>query len=200
MLYEVITTPLSSAVPSRSANPAVSEWVEGLLTALKSAKSNLASAQQRQKSYADKKRRDHPFKVGDQVLLAARKNQLPPGLSSKLSAKFFGPFSIAAAVGTRAFRLVLPETVHIHPVFHVSQLKPYVSSSSPVTVTSPPPLYADKRGGVYEVEAILAKKRVGKSWQYLVKWMGYDETENTWEPLAHVRHLADDVAAAPVLS
>ena len=193
-------TPLSSAVPSRSANPAVSEWVEGLQSALKSAKSNLASAQQRQKSHADRRRRDHPFKVGDQVLLAARKNQLPPGLSSKLSAKYFGPFLIAAAVGTRAFRLVLPETVNIHPVFHVSQLKPYVSSSSPVTVTSPPPLYADKRGGVYEVEAIIAKKRVGKSWQYLVKWKGYDETENTWEPLAHVRHLADDVAAAPVLS
>ena len=193
-------TPLSSAVPSRSANPAVSEWVEGLQTALKSAKSNLASAQQRQKSYADRKRRDHPFKVGDQVLLAARKNQLSPGLSSKLSAKYFGPFTIAAAVGSRAFRLVLPETVNIHHVFHVSQLKPYVSSSSSVTVTSPPPLYADKRGGVYEVEAIIAKKRVGKSWRYLVKWMGYDETENTWEPLAHVRHLADDVAAAPVLS
>eukprot|EP00884_Botryococcus_braunii_P004452 jgi/Botrbrau1/14007/Bobra.0296s0001.1 len=58
----------------------------------------------------------------------------------------------------------------------------------------------DKRGGVYEVEAIIAKKRVEKSWRYLVKWMGYDETENTCEPLAHVRHLADDVAAAPVLS
>jgi hypothetical protein len=110
------------------------------------------------------------------VLLAARKNQLSPGLSSKLSAKYFGPFTIAAAVGTRAFRLILPETVNIRPVFHVSQLKPYVSSSSPVTVTSPPPLYADKRGGVYEVEAIIAKKRVGKSWRYLVKWMGYDET------------------------
>jgi hypothetical protein len=96
--------------------------------------------------------------------------------------------------------LDLSETVNIHHVFHVSQLKPYVSSSVPVTVTSPPPLYADKRGGVYEVEAIIAKKRVGKSWRYLVKWMGYDETENTWEPLAHVRHLADDVAAAPVLS
>jgi hypothetical protein len=95
---------------------------------------------------------------------------------------------------------VLPETDNIHPVFHVSQLKPYVSTSSPMTVTSPPPLYADKRGGVYEVEAILAKRRVGKSWQYLVKWKGYDETENTWEPLAHVRHLADDVAVAPVLS
>ena len=120
-------TPLSSAVPSRSVNPAVSEWVEGLQSALKSAKSNLSSAQQRQKTHADKRRRDHPFKVGDQVLLAARKNQLAPGLSSKLSAKYFGPFTIAAAVGSRAFKLDLPETVNIHHVFHVSQLKPYVS-------------------------------------------------------------------------
>jgi hypothetical protein len=193
-------TPLSSAVPSRSANPAVSEWGEGLQSALKSAKSNLASAQQRQKSHADRRRRDHPFKVGDQVLLAARKNQLPPGLSSKLSAKYFGPFLIVAAVGTRAFRLVLPETVNIHPVFHVSQLKPFVSSSSPVTVTSPPPVYADKSGSIYEVETILAKKRVGKTWKYLVKWTGYDDSENTWEPLAHVQHLTDLVAAAPVIS
>ena len=134
------------------------------------------------------------------MLLAARKNQLAPGLSSKLSAKYFGPFTIAAAVGSRAFKLDLPETVNIHHVFHVSQLKPYVSSVSPVTVISPPLVYADKRGGVYEVEAIIAKKRVGKSWHYLVKWAGYDETENTWEPLAHVRHLADEVAAAPVFS
>eukprot|EP00884_Botryococcus_braunii_P013727 jgi/Botrbrau1/22355/Bobra.0002s0033.1 len=113
---------------------------------------------------------------------------------------YFGPFPSVAAVGTRAFKLALPKTLGIHPVFHGSQLNSYVSSSSPMTVTSPPPLYADKRGGVYEVEAIIAKKRVGKSWSYLVKWAGYDETENTWEPLAHVRHLADEVAAAPVLS
>jgi hypothetical protein len=53
-------TPLSSFVPARSVNPSVSEWVEGQ-TALSSAKSNLASAQERQKIYADKRRRDHPF-------------------------------------------------------------------------------------------------------------------------------------------
>jgi hypothetical protein len=193
-------TPLSSVVPARSVNPSVSEWVEGLQTALSSAKSNLASAQQRQKTYADKRRRDHPFQVGDQVLLAARKNQLAPGLSSKLSAKYFGPFEIVAAVGTRAFKLNLPGTVNIHPVFHVSQLKPYVSSSAPVPVTTPPPLYTDKRGGVYAVETILAKKRVGKEWKYLVKWTGYDDSENTWEPFSHVRHLTDLVAAAPVFS
>jgi hypothetical protein len=54
-------TPLSSVVPARSVNPSASEWVEGLQTALSNAKSNLASAQQRQKTYADKRRRDHPF-------------------------------------------------------------------------------------------------------------------------------------------
>lgn len=193
-------TPLSSAVPRRSLNPAVSEWVEALQSALGNAKSNLSSAQQRQKAHADKHRRDHSFQVGDQVLLAARKNQLPPGLSSKLSAKYYGPFPIIAAVGDHAFRLELPETVDIHPVFHVSQLKPYVSSSTPAVVTSPPPLYADKRGGIYEVETILAKKKFGRSWRYLVKWTGYDDSENTWEPLANVRHLTDLVEAAPEVS
>ena len=51
-------TPLSSVVPHRSVNPAVSDWVDGLQAALKSAKSNLSSAQQRQKTYADKPRRE----------------------------------------------------------------------------------------------------------------------------------------------
>eukprot|EP00884_Botryococcus_braunii_P011425 jgi/Botrbrau1/20283/Bobra.31_1s0066.1 len=46
-------------------------------------------------------------------------------------------------------------------------------------------------GGVYEVEAILAKKRVRKSWKYLAKWAGYDESESTWKPLANVCHLTD---------
>jgi hypothetical protein len=69
-----------------------------------------------------------------------------------------------------------------------------------MAATTPPPVYADQRGGVYEVEAILGKKRVGITWKYLVKWTGYDDSENTWEPLAHVRHLTDELAAAPVLS
>jgi hypothetical protein len=54
-----------------------------------------------------------------------------------------------------------------------------------LTVTSPPPLYADRRGAYYEVEAILGKQRRGrKSWHYLVKWAGYDDSENSWEDYA----------------
>ena len=192
-------TPLSSAVPKRSSNPAVSEWVEGLQHALRSAKSNISSSQQRQKAYADKKRRDHSFEIGDQVLLAARQNQLPPGLSSKLSAKFYGPFTFVGTAGSQAFKLDLPATVNIHPVFHVSQLKPYVSSSTPTVVTNPPPLYADRAGGIYEVEKIIAKKKFGNSWRFLVKWTGYEDFDNTWEPLKNVRHLKDLIAAAPII-
>jgi hypothetical protein len=172
--------------------------------ALKSARSNILSAQQRQKVYADRKRRDHPFKVGDSVLLAARQNQLPPGLSSKLSAKYFGPFPIIAAVGTHAFKLELPESVTIHPVFHVSQLKPFIPSAVEAVPTQPPPVYADRRGGIFVVEAILGKRKYRGRWQYLVKWDGYDDSENTWEPASNLQHLvgdlAEQMAAAPLLS
>ena len=93
----------------------------------------------------------------------------------------------------------LPETVNIHPVFHVSQLKPFLESNHPTEPTQPPPVYADRRGGVFEVETILGKRRVRNSWRYLVKWTGYDDFDNTWEPLANVRHLSDLVAAAPLM-
>jgi hypothetical protein len=152
------------------------------------------------KAQADKKRRDHHFRVGDNVLLAARQNQLPPGLSSKLSAKYFGPFPIVAAVGAHAFKLDLPATMNIYPEFHVSSLKPFAASHTPTVPTHPPPVYADRRGGVHTVEAILGQQRHRNGWQYLVKWEGYDDKDNTWEPLANVRHLAVMLAATPLIT
>jgi hypothetical protein len=193
-------TPLSTAVPKRSAVPSAAEHVGELQQVLLSAKSNISSAQQRQKSYADKKRRDHPFQVGDLVLLAVRQNQLPPGLSSKLSAKYIGPFSILDIVGVNAFKLELPADMRIHPVFHVSQLKPYVSSDTlSAAPTNPGPLFTGRQGDYYEVETILGKKKFGRSWRFLVKWKGWSEHDNSWEKLQTVKHLADLVAAAPIL-
>jgi len=68
-----------------------------------------------------------------------------------------------------------------------------------VEQTEPPPLYADKAGSIYEVESILGKKKVGRNWKFLVKWKGYEDFENTWEPLKHVRHLSDLIKAAPLV-
>ena len=41
----------------------------------------------------------------------------------KLTTKFYGPFIILQKLGNFAYKLMLPEQVQIHPVFHVSQLK-----------------------------------------------------------------------------
>jgi hypothetical protein len=199
-------TPLSRAVPARAAVPAVAEYVEGIQEALKSAKACIHVAQQRQKFYADKKRRPHRFAVGDQVLLLVRPDQLPVGMSPKLAKKFSGPYSIVEAIGPNAFRLDLPSTVGIHDVVNASQLKPYVTPSPTLTelLPRPPPLRVDKRGEIYEVERILGKRHVGqgaaRKVEYYVAWKGYPMSEASWQPEKHVKHLKEDCRAAPFLS
>ena len=42
---------------------------------------------------------------------------------SKLSPRFCGPFKILKKVGNAAYKLELPETSRVHPVFHVSRLR-----------------------------------------------------------------------------
>lgn len=54
--------------------------------------------------------------------------------SSKLTKRLYGPFSIIAQYGKTAYKLQLPESAHIHSVFHISMLKPFYSSSN----TTPP--------------------------------------------------------------
>lgn len=86
----------------------------------------LEAAQLRMKHFADCNRTEREFKVGDwvylklqpyrQVTVALRKNM-------KLSAKYFGPYELLEKLGPVAYKLALPETSRIHPVFHVSQLK-----------------------------------------------------------------------------
>jgi Chromo (CHRromatin Organisation MOdifier) domain len=140
------------------------------------------------------------FRLEFQLLLPLRRNQLPRGYSSKLTAKFMGPFPIVAAIGNIAFKLDLRATISIHPVFHVSQLKPCEPSNTSTGITNPGRIYADKRGEFYEVEKIVAKKRAGRSWKFLVKWKGWEHFNKSWEPLANVRHLSDLIAAAPEVS
>ena len=83
------------------------------------------TAQSRQRSYADPKRKDHVFKVGDRVFLkvSPMKGVLRFGKKGKLTSRYVGPYEILRKVGPVAFELALPPNFpSVHPVFHVSLL------------------------------------------------------------------------------
>ena len=89
-------------------------------------KLNMREAQDRQKCYADKRRKELEFEVGDMVYLKMAMLRGPNRslTETKLSPRFMGPFRIVERVGPVAYRLELPEVMQaFHKVFHVSMLK-----------------------------------------------------------------------------
>jgi len=75
--------------------------------------------------------------------------------------------------------------MRIHPVFHNSLLKPYKETTAHgPNFTRPPPEIVGGEEGHYEIERILTSRptRNWKSTQYLVKWKGYPDSENSWLP------------------
>jgi hypothetical protein len=138
------------------------------------------------KSYADKQRSERQFMVGEQVLLklqpyaqASVVNRQHP----KLSYKFFGPYSILERIGAVAYKLQLPTTAKVHPVFHVSPLKPFIPKYTPVF--SDLPAIPDLAAATVEPEAILERRMVrlgnAAATQILIKWRGLDAVHATWE-------------------
>ncbi|GJZ86477.1 putative reverse transcriptase domain-containing protein [Tanacetum coccineum] len=89
-------------------------------------KDSLKAARDRQKSYADKRRKPLEFNVGDYVLLKVSpwKGVVRFGKKGKLAPRFVGSFEIMKKVGHVAYRLDLPEESNgVHDTFHVSNLK-----------------------------------------------------------------------------
>ena len=88
----------------------------------------LKAASVRQKSYADLKRKDIEYKVGDKVFLKVSpwRKILRFGKKGKLSPRFIGPYEILERIGLVVYRLALcPEFAKLHNVFHVSMLRRY---------------------------------------------------------------------------
>ncbi|XP_016451076.2 uncharacterized protein LOC107775809 [Nicotiana tabacum] len=147
----------------------------------------LLVAQSRQKSYADKRRRDLAFTIGDKVLLRVfpMKGMMRFGKRSKLSPRFIGSYEILDRVGAVAYRLALPsELSFIHLVFHVSMLRKYISDSSQVLEVPIIPIdekLSYKEEPMAIVDRQVRKLRSKKIEFVKVLWRNHTVEEATWE-------------------
>ncbi|KAJ9517268.1 hypothetical protein QJQ45_009120 [Haematococcus lacustris] len=179
-------TPMLHSLPDKGRCPEGLSYATWWQEAVAKAKLCMQAAQQRQAAYANQDRRDVHYKVGQMVLLSTKNMRLKPGKARKLLPRFVGPFKVLDLVGQVAVNLQLPASMsRLHPVFHVSLIKPYTGTD--VGFMPPPVEWLDEEP-VYYVERLLDHRHVhaGKAKEYLVQWEGYDADHNTWEPRSNL--------------
>ncbi|GJZ29038.1 putative reverse transcriptase domain-containing protein [Tanacetum coccineum] len=150
-------------------------------------KQRMQAARDRQKSYADVRRKPLEFQVGDRVMLKVSpwKGVVHFGKRGKLNPRYIGPFKVLAKVGTIAYRLELPQQLsRVHSTFHVSNLKKCLSDE-PLAVPLDEIHIDDKLHFVEEPVEILEReiKKLRQSRIPIIKvrWNSKRGPEFTWE-------------------
>ncbi|KAJ9555801.1 hypothetical protein OSB04_010415 [Centaurea solstitialis] len=176
---------------------------------VKGIRERLKAAQDRQKSYADKKRRPVEFQVGERVMLKVSpwKGIIRFGKRGKLSPRFLGPFTILEKVGLQAYRLELPpEMDGIHPTFHVCYLRKCLAEEESVIPLSEIRVDNGNRC-IEEPEAILESKtkklRHKEVTMVKVQWKHHRGANVTWEAEEDMKrrypHLFTNAPMSPAL-
>jgi hypothetical protein len=112
--------------------PEISEYVSALTRLHAELWAEITYAQRTHAEQANKARHPHPIlEPGDWVWLR-RKHIQSTQPSGKLDYKLIGPYIILEKVGSRAYKLELPTSVKLHPVFHISLLEPAETDSKPI--------------------------------------------------------------------
>ncbi|XP_071928113.1 uncharacterized protein [Coffea arabica] len=150
------------------------------------------TAQSRQKSYADNRRKDLEFEVGDKVFLKVTPlRSLTAGKGKKIQPRYVGPFKILQRVGNVAYRLELPTSLsRVHDVFHVSMLKKY--HPDPTHILKSEEIDIDE-SLTYEERPVQILDRKVKELRTkeipLVKvlWRNHEVEEVTWEMEEDIR-------------
>ncbi|KAL0561592.1 hypothetical protein IC582_002026 [Cucumis melo] len=163
------------------------ELVQSTNEAIQKIRSRMHTAQSRQKSYADVRRKDLEFEVGDKVFLkvAPMRGVVRFERRGKLSPCFVGPFEILERIGPVAYRLALPTSLStVHDVFHISMLRKYVPD--PSHVVDYEPLEIDENLSYTEqpVEVLAREVKTLRNKEIpLVKvlWRNHRVEEATWE-------------------
>jgi hypothetical protein len=160
--------------------------MERMIKIEKTMKEIIAKAQQRQATQANKHRREREFEKDDWVFLATGNLSLMTQ-TKKLAPRYVGPLRIIEKISSSAYRLEIPATWKIHNVFYVGLLKEYRGETPTEPVQIPPLMHEVEE---FEVEEVRNHRSTEKGLEFLVKWRGYTEEENTWQT-------KEDLANAP---
>ena len=179
-----ITSPIES----------VEDFVDHIHEVQKNTKESLEKAAEDMKKFYDRHRNKTPtFEVGQKVLLDNSDLALNRP-SRKLAERYSGPFEITEKIGTHAYRLKLPAYwKNVHSVWNVSKLYPYNEDPENPNFTRPP---ADIVEGEpeWDVEQVLDSKFAHGTLKFFVKWLGWPDSENSWEDEVNLENSPEVIA------
>ena len=188
-------TPMNLIEPP--VNTENSDILEKLLTIHSLIMEQLKISKAIQKHYADKKSTNHEYEEGDFVLLSTQNLKLLNQPSKKFKNRYIGPYKISKKISSQAYELILPSTMKVHPVFHISLLKDYHSDTPDQDEPDKVPASNDYVYGdeYYHVQKIVDHKvapfpqlyRKGFAMLFKVRWEGYGPKDDTWEPYVNLR-------------
>ena len=171
--------------PKPSKVPAAEDRAKQLRDSREEIVKILQHAQALYKKWYDKGRKKITFAKGDWVYISTKhlRRKRP---ARKFADKYLGPYQIEKVIGHHglAYKLRLPSSARIHTTFPISSLEPHrPRDSEPPASPTDNPFVPNE---TFEVETILDHKGKSSRRQYLIKWKGYDETENSWEPRRNI--------------
>ena len=161
----------------------------GLEQAQRASKEARTTAETAVEKHFNKKRKDMHFIAGDLVRLST-KHIRTLRAHKKLAERFIGPFKVLERVGANAYKLELPKKYNrLHHTFHVSLLENYH-----VRDGCEPPEPQDIDGvEEWEIERILDERIHHKKTQFYVRWKGFSEANDSWEPEEHLEHAQEAI-------
>ena len=168
----------------QSARPFKSPTVEARMQQMKQA---CQDAKEALKKAADLEvpTRFEPYQLGDKVWLEGR-NLTTTHPTAKLAPRHYGPFTITRVISRTSYQLKLPPQWKIHNVFHATLLTPYKETTLNGSHNQEPTPELINGQPKWEVKQILRVRRYRWQVQYLIRWKGFSETHDSWEPAANV--------------